>query len=293
MKFKLIFDSSVPDKDGDCMGEAEDNGYCSDFYVNSRHEHEKGNYRDLLYRRMNKYFRCRGRSQDMQLVDVPDEIMLQYMLEGVYDMDWMAYNFRNNCIGISNTARGALRYGDEPYYGMSSGSSKFSMKVDDPHFFSFGISTDSPYEIQNSTREDYQLVPDGDHYKNIIESIEPYTTFRLSQQFATCSDVIYSTQDFGKDEPRYGIYDEIQDDVWYEDQSLDQLLSLKRVFMSDEHKSKETWDMRYEAFVMCLEFWRDDHPAFLACKKYLSDYQIEAFRLLDARIKSQFFGTNK
>jgi|SRR6478609_328016 len=293
MKLKLIYDSDAYCGVGDdiCMEEDDDPGYCSDQYVNSRHDHERTDYRELLHRQMNKYCRSKARTQDMHLVDVPDEIMLQYMLEGVYDLDWIAFNLKDYRISISNTAWGALRYGEERRYGRG-GSVSANGGVPNQRFFEFNISATSAYDAQNSAREDYMLVPDGEHYKNIKEALEPYVQFRLAQHFSTCSDMIRSTQDFGKSDCRYGGYEIEEDGLWYEDQTLDTMLSMKRVFQPDEHKCRDSWDIRYDTFLMCMEFWREDHPSFLAIRQYLSDYEIESFRLLDERIKRKVSGTN-
>lgn len=289
MKLKLIYDSNR--YSGDCETgwiDEDEAGYCSDTYVNSRHPHESNDYNDIMNRYMRKYCRSKDRSKDMHLVDIPDAIMLQYMLEGVYDLDWIVYNFNDFRISISNTARGALRYGDEHRYG----GSKSNWEMPNQNFFEFAISTTSAYEAQNAAREDYMLIPDGEHYKNIQEVLEPYVQFRLVQHFSTCSDMIRSSQDFGRSDSRYD-YDTECDSLWYEDQTLDAMLSMKRVFHPDEHKCLEFWDIRYETFLMCLEFWREDHPSFLAIRQYLSDYEIESFRLLDERIKRKVSGTNQ
>lgn len=296
MKLKLIYDTSSVgnnsryDLDCDDVGEDEDPGYCSDYYINSRHEHERTDYFEVLHRYMNKYCKGKGRAENMHLVDIPDEIMLQYMLEGVYDMDWLAYDFKDFRISISNSSYGALRYGEERRYGRAGGTNPNYQP--NQHFFEFDISQNSSYELQNASRKDYMLIPDGEHYKNIKEVLEPYVHFRFTQHFIMCSDIIRTSQDFGKSNNRYGYGDE-EDTMWYEDQTIDSMLSMKRIYQPDENKCRQSWDISYDTFIMCLQFWRDDHPTFVACKPYLSDYVIESFRLIDARIKSKLLGTNE
>lgn len=294
MKLKLIYDTSNVGNsryslDCDEISEDEDPGYCSDSYINSRHDHERTDYYEVLHRYINKYCKGKGRTDNMHLVDIPDEIMLQYMLEGVYDMDWLAYDFKDFRISISNSSYGALRYGEERRYGRAGGN---PASYANQRFFEFDISQESAYELQNAAREDYMLIPDGEHYKNIQEVLEPYVHFRFTQHFTMCSDLIRTSQDFGKSDNRYG-YPEEEDSMWYEDQTIDSMLSMKRIYQPDEHKCRQSWDISYDTFLMCLQFWRDDHPTFLACKPYLSDFVIESFRLLDARIKSKLSGTNE
>lgn len=292
MKLKLIYDtSSSNDRYSDDIACDEDPGYCSDTYVNSRYDHERTSYHEVLYRYMNKYCKGKGRTENMHLVDIPDEIMLQYMLEGVYDMDWLAYDFRDFRISISNSSYGALRYGEERRYGRAGNVNAYGDTVE--RFFEFDLSSTSSYELQNNAREDYMLIPDGEHYNNIQEVLEPYVQFRFTQHFNMCSDIIRSTQDFGKFEDRYGREEAEADDLWYEDRTLDNMLSMKRVYQPDESKSRNSWDISYDTFIMCLTFWRDDHPTFIACKPYLSDFTIESFRLLDERIKRKVSGTNQ
>lgn len=294
MKLKLIYDTSncshgIYGIDCDDIACEEDPGYCSDSYVNSRHDHERTDYFEVLHRYINKYCKGRGRTENMHLVDIPDEIMLQYMLEGVFDMDWLAYDFKDFRISISNSSYGALRYGEERRYGRAGGVNPNGQQNN--RFFEFDISNTSSYELQNNAREDYMLIPDGEHYKNIQEVLEPYVHFRFTQHFNMCSDIIRTTQEFGVVDDRY--YRDEAEELWYEDRTLDDMLSMKRIYQPDESKSRQSWDISYDTFLMCLAFWRDDHPTFVACKPYLSDFVIESFRLMDERVKRKVSGTNQ
>ena len=288
MKLKLIYDYNTNDgmKNDDCTDEADENhGYCSDTYINSRNLHENMNYNETMRRQLGKYFKSKSRAENMHLVDIPDEIMLQYMLEGVYDFDWIAYDFDGFRVGISNTAFGALRYGEPRRYGRNGGVNSSTTN----HFFEFGISSESEFDAKNNVREEYNLVPDGEHYNNIIEVLKPYVDFQFSRNFNMCSDVIRSTQDFEIPTTPSDLI--ASDEYWYEDQTIDNMLSMRRVFGDDESKCRQTWDMSYDAFLTCLKFWKEDHPTFLSSRQYLSDYAVESFRLMDERIKRKISGT--
>lgn len=286
MKLQLLYDTNYASSDA-MNTDAEDDddgGYCSDHYINSRHPHECLSYHEALYQQVNKYFRNVSKTSGKTLIDVPDEIMLQYMLEGVYDNDYLAYDFYEHRLCISNEARGALRYGEESRYGHA--VSRWVNNSQNSLFFKFDISTLSPYDVQNNTREDYMIVPDGEHYRNIIEAIEPYVQYKFVEFFKMGAEMIYSTQRFDGNRPSHG-----DEEIWYEDMNLDTLTRVRRVFKDDEVGCRNTWDMRYDAFVMCLQFWETDHKIFVDTSKYFSDYEIEAYRLMDNRIKNKISGT--
>lgn len=288
MKLQLIYDNDYGKEDA--CGEVEDVGYASDFYIDSTLPHERLDYYTAMYRQMNKYFRSHSRTSNKVLVDVPDAVMMQYMLEGVYDFDYIAYDFNDHRICISNSEYMALRYGEERKYGRGYSNSVMGEEEGTGEMFHFSVQDESLHKQKNSKREEYMIVPDGEHYVNILEALRPYINYYYINSFKECANLIYNTQKFST---RYhhpsDPYPEI--DGWCEETNIESMFRTKRIFQSDETEFRGSVDMRYDTFTFLLESWKSDKQIFTDNRQYLSDREVEAFRALHTRIMAKISET--
>lgn len=274
MKIQLIYDFFTGrDNEDDCCID-EDTGYASDSYISSAHKHEHTSYGELIHKQMSKYFRHVNRHDDIGLVDIPDVIMMQYMLEGVFDYDYLSYNMYDHRMCISNDMFECSRYGVHNRW--ASGTS-YGKDNGETHMFTFDVSGNSAYSKQAIDRKDYMIVPDGDHYTNIHEIVEPYVAYKFAQWFARGAEVILGTQKHNINRSGYNI----------DEPSPMNENPTKRVFESDETMNQSYWEMRYDTFYMCMEFWKNDHPLFKSARYFISDLHIEAYKLLDNRINQK------
>lgn len=297
MKLRLIYDTSDNPEDKLDFAEDEDPGYCSDTWVYSKLPHESKSYYEVIYQQISKYFdrTYHTYNENTALIDIPDEIMLQYMLEGVYDWDYLAYDFLEQKMCLSNKHRRALRYGEEHNYGRVVGRGSVganSASTEDQKFFKFDLNNTSKFEASCTSRESYSIVPDGEHYKNMHEAVFPYVQFKFIELFKISSDVIRSTQRItsGYDRPEpYGDYDAYVDDA----SSVQRMNRIKRVFLDDELGCVKTWNVSYETFIMCMNMWKNDHILFTSCRDHFSDYEIESFVLFEQKMRAKVSETKQ
>jgi|AGFS01.1.fsa_nt_gi hypothetical protein len=284
MKLQLIIDFNTLRDDcdeEDCI--AEPYGYVSDRASFAMHPHELMTFTETASHKISKYCRHLDRNEYKVLIDVPDEAMFQYMLDGVYDYDYIAYNMESGKMCIAKGAYEACRYGDNRYgYGKACGEDE------EGRFFQFGISSESQHDGLTNARPDYSIVPDGEHYKNIHDAVYPFVVWEYVKYFKMGSDCINRTQQFaGQRKRNYN-----DDDAVYEEYSTSEhLFAGKRVFDDDEHGCTETWHMRVDFFMKCMQFWMDDHSLFLSARKFISDYEIENYKRFHNKIMAQISET--
>lgn len=284
MKLQLIYDFyDVDDCEDGCCDE-EYCGFATDVHTNSKLPHENKTFHEEVNRKMNKYFKHSARTENRTLVEIPDDVIFQYMLDGVFDYDYIAYNMIDGRICISNTKYGACRYGNDDYgYGM--------MKDDDSDgsFFKFNIDSSSKIDKERDKREPYMIVPDGEHYKNIHEVLMPYLVYRFVEHFSTGAECLIQTQ----------VLDSVRNEFEYEAEEVcyeihsngDYIFAGSSVFDDDETQCRRTWDMRLDTFVLCLRFWAEDHPIFLAARDFISDRDIETYKSFYNKIMSKISET--
>lgn len=287
MKLKLIYDFfSFPNGDQqdfeDCV-EGDSGGFCSNFHTDSRLAHEKEGFQSSIYNRMYKYFSSRDKTKGITLVDIPDDIMLQYMMDGVFDYDYIAYDMHMNKICISNKKYAVTNYGDDRY-GFGNSYSNYNTQ-EDVRIFDFVVDTTSEHDKQLNNRDEYVIVPDGEHHKNIVEALRPYVVYRFVEWFKQSAKIIYTTQNFvsgyKRNHPQPA--NDTSDTTNQSGRNI--------TFLPDESGCTRVWDMRFDMFTMCLNFWLNDHEIFLEARKFISDHEVEAFRELCFRTNQQISET--
>lgn len=283
MKLQLVIDFNTLREDGCDEDYAEPYGFVSDRMINSMHPHEMMTFSETIAEKMSKYCRHLDRNEYKILIDVPDEAMFQYMLDGVYDYDYIAYNMGSGRMCIAKSAYQACRYGDDRY-----GYAKGCSEDEESRFFKFGVSSESQHDVLTNSRDDYSIVPDGEHYKNIHDAVYPYVVWKFVEYFKMGSDCISRTQQFSGQRK----HNHIDGDVCYEEYNSGESLFVgKRIFDDDEHGCMDTWNMRLDFFMSCLQYWIDDHDLFLSARRFISDNEIENYKRFRNKIMAQISET--
>lgn len=285
MKLQLIYDFYDRDDGEDVCCDGEYYGYATDVHTNSKLPHENKTFNEEVHRKMSKYFKHSARTDNRTLVEIPDDIMFQFMIDGVYDYDYIAYNMIDGRICISNTKQGACRYGNDEYgYGCSNNADG-----DEEKFFKFNLDNSSKLDKERDSRNSYMIVPDGEHYKNIHEVLMPYIVYRFVQHFKMGVGCISQTQVLNSVRSEYEYETE---EICYEVHSNGEyIFSGSQLFDDDETNCRRTWDMSSDTFVLCLQFWVEDHPIFLAAKDFISDRDVEIYKLFYNKIMSKITET--
>lgn len=188
MKLYLITDF----KKGDYLEEAEDSSSIGTTHRNMDQMHGHERYQTLDYFIKYKIFNglCRNGRQnhEYQLVEIPDELVFQYMLLGLKDLDFICYNHETKRVIISNSANNASYYAGSDYsvddsessnhaYGGHVGYAK--MKKDAP-MFDFYLRDDEKTE-----RDPFLFEPDLDVYSDFVEVLMPYVHNLYRQNLIT------------------------------------------------------------------------------------------------------------
>jgi len=278
LKLQLLYDFlSPPDNDGDYVDE--DVGYASNSYTNSKLPHEHTNFHSSLFSRMSKYFKSINRYATISLVEVPDDVMFQYMIENVFDYDYVSYDMFQHRICISNSKYESTRYGRESYgYATASNSSSYA----NGNIFTFGHEHNSELEKTQDERKTYCIVPDAEHYSNILEVLRPHVVYEFARWFKEGARIIGETQDLG-------IISYSDDPVG--DYGYNSVKNSGRIFLDNEKGSTETFNLRYDQFSTCMDFWMNDHVLFTEARQFISDLEVEAYRALYAMIHTEITET--
>lgn len=286
MKLQLIYDYNFYDTDDmeDCAAEA-DNGYysyASNVHVNYKLPHEKVSFNDAFYRRMDKYFLNSSRHSNKTLIEIPDDIMFQYMIDGLFDYDFISYEMCKHRIGISNIEGNSTRYSDKGNYA-TKGYYSSKNKTEDERMFIYGTSTDSENDTERRGRGDFHVVPNNEHYSNIAEIVRPYVVYRFVEWFKMGADAIYDTQDIKLKRLTEYDYDGEVVGGYTKGSSIN--------YLPGERGSTRIYPMRSDQLSLCMKFWEIDHDIFLEARKYISDNEIEAYKALYNMIQREISET--
>lgn len=285
MKLQLIYDYNFYDNDDmDDEGAAPQDGYysyASNVHINYKLPHEKVSFNDAFYRRMEKYFLNSSRYNNKTLIEIPDDIMFQYMIDGLFDYDFIAYDMCKHRIGISNTEHVSTRYRDEGIYNYATKGYSSNSNAENERMFTYGNSTDSENDTERRARKDYHVVPNNEHYSNIAEIVRPYVVYRFVEWFKMGADVIYDTQDIKL--KRLTSYDDGEVIGFTKGSSIN--------YLPGERGSTRVYPMRGDQLSLCMKFWEIDHDIFLEARKYISDNEVEAYKALYNMIQREISET--
>lgn len=281
MKLQLIYDLNYASDDDWGDSKDEEIGYASNVYTNDKLPHETVSFHDAMYKRMEKYFSGNGRFDSLTLVEIPDDITFQYMVEGAFDYDYVAYNLHDYKICISNNTYMSTKYGRNDSYAYAS-STRLASSLDDNNMFSFGTSNDSKFDEELDSRPKYSIVPEKENYSNIEEVLRPFIVYKFAEWFKRGASIIYDTQSI-YNTSRYG--GEVAEDT----RIVGKGSIIK--YLPGERGCDRTFNMRYEQFIHCFGFWMSDHPIFNEARQFISDNEIEAYKSLRNLIHAEISET--
>lgn len=178
MKARLII-TVVKRYSDDCIAE-EDYLASSDKPHTARHKHERSDSSDIL-RGLLRGHMCSTDSRYMktQLVEIPDEIAFQFMMDGVHDNDFIAYNPRTKRIAFSadwNEAQDRVNIPLDHDISSNYGYVKVSSGTNAGYMFDFGR---PKYNI--SPREETVYEVQGEQYGEMYKVLSPYIQYWFTQ----------------------------------------------------------------------------------------------------------------
>lgn len=197
MKLYLIVDYNKG-YDGNYSEDSE--GYCTSTNVNVRssstHEHEAiTNLKDFIaYRAFEKNF-CRSRYSkfEYQLIEVPDELMFQFMLTGVQDYDYIAYNHITKKIYIGTSVYDTSMYASCPDDRMNDRKSYYSGSVGSNSSSNKNLFFEYEFDIHHheKEREDYCTeINSSNGYEEVKSALMPYIVEKYYKDFLYCSNYL-------------------------------------------------------------------------------------------------------
>lgn len=124
------------------------------------------------------------------LINVPDVVMLELEIDGVYEYSYCTYNFSSDNIGFGSSAYSAnhaAAYIPSPNIGFGFGvGSVFATTAPKEKMIDFFIKTENRYNIDNS----FEYLVKEPFYDQILDELIPYIEFEKLQIFTSCANNI-------------------------------------------------------------------------------------------------------
>lgn len=183
LRLSIEFDADDDDIYGDCTDESTP---ASSHPANTTLPHENRTFDStLLYNVLSGLTRSSYNEYELPLIDVPDDLLFQFMVMGIKDGDHIAYNYETHRIVIANKGRLARRYAartnddDSPHswkrrVGRGNSSNQQSTTMLD-----FSL-----HDEESDTPEPEDLVFDmKDIHKDVYDAIKPYLSHTYVKEF--------------------------------------------------------------------------------------------------------------
>lgn len=214
MKLNFIINFNV--KETDHYASEDDRvAPASSEYVRNENVHMHENYTDfgnfIIYRGFNDVvFRSRYEDFEHALIDVPDELVFQFMLLGIKDYDFIVYNHYTKRIIIGNDSYDLTYYSstDEDLENLkrrsggirgcsSSNSSRMSER-----FFDFKNSNNNDCEDADNTEHLMFEIDHNNGYNDFLNVLKPYINHKFIKDVnLVARDLQYSDRTGGMPVP--------------------------------------------------------------------------------------------
>lgn len=191
MKLNLIINFNV--KETDHYASEDDRvAPASSEYIRNENVHMHENYIDfgnfIIYRGFNDVvFRSRYEDFEHALIEVPDELVFQFMLLGIKDYDFIVYNHYTKRIIIGNDSYDLTYYSstnedleniNRRIGGIRACSSSNSSRVSE-RFFDFKNSNNNDCEDEDSTEHLLFEIDHNNGYNDFLEVLKPYINHKF------------------------------------------------------------------------------------------------------------------
>ena len=265
MKLRFLIDTENPfrwgDDGDDCADERSTNSW-----VNSRHHHEYQSIKELLYNDYRKYCDGTGHNKFVrtELIELPDEVMFQYMMDGIEDEDYLVYNPFTERLVLSNNISDAceLAYRDRTSnssHGRAIGGYKNSASGTSLILDWSNDSRTAFVKDEIITRE----VQD-DFYNLVWSAVKPYFQHWFTKSFIHAASTLYSDQNKKYQE----VYAVLRNEPY----------GMEEAVPCDNYKTRLPFNI--DALVFIFNQYCDDGEFFLEGKKYFDHNNLETFRLI-------------
>lgn len=254
MRIRFVVDQSDPDRWNDSV--SHESSKASTVYVNDRHPHETCTFYDVLRENYRKY--CREnvniRTQSV-LIDIPDDIMFQFMMEGVHDYDYLVYNLRTKKLVFSAN----LDEAHNEAYSTDGNNSK-----------SWGTANRNKQDIildwdvisyNYNIRESKVYVAEGPQYLDVLEYVKPNI-----QEWANTKYYLIA-------------FDLNTVVTELENERSPELYTSRSCDPVPENYSRENGsNLSIEGLEFLIKEYIEDGEYFLGAKKFITESQIEVLR---------------
>lgn len=266
MKLRFLIDTENPNRWGDegddCSDERSTNSW-----VNSRHRHEFQTIKELVYDDYRKYCDGTGHHKFVrtELIEVPDEVMFQYMMDGIEDEDYLVYNPFTERLVLSNNISDAC---DLAYRSKNHNSS--GRHLQGAAYANNSVKStlilDWTHERKTAFVKDEIITREvqDDFYNLVWAAVKPYFQHWFTKSFIHAGSVLYTDQ--------HKKYKEVYNFLNNEPYGMEEAVPC------DNYKTRLPFNI--DALVFLFFQYCDDGEFFLEGKKYFDHNNLETFRLI-------------
>lgn len=254
MRIKFYISTYDPNRWGDDCVSNEPSGHNS--YTQLRHKHERYTFKEMLREEFRPYCIDSYHQEPKSfLIDIPDDIGFQFMMQGIMDGDYLAYNLYTEKYAFSNS----VGLADDATYndGSSVQGVAWGGNMHSGHpMIQWGIE-----EKPTSTRKDITIPVEDEFYTNLHEYCKPIIEhWAYTKYFQICADL--NTVLLEKEESIFTpitSYENIPEDIANSERKPGTFISMD-----------------------CLNFlffdYINDGEMYTASKEHLHAHQIEFYR---------------
>lgn len=267
MKIRLLIDTEDPERWGEdaCIGS--NDGRSTDHWVSARHPHEFTTIKEQLYDGYRKY--CTENYQKFPstvLIELPDEVMFQYMMDGLEDEDFLVYNVFTEKLVFSNQLNDAC----EEAYSTSKTNSAYlrgGMSSTDDEETDY-ILTWYQGRVRTAFDKENTIVREvkDEFYGLIYKEVKPYIQHWYNTKFLLCAEGLQGTVNER--------YEEVYNNK--------PVISTTKVHAEpcSSPNTNMNMNIKTDGLFFVFKQYCDDGEFYLGGKKYFSFYSTETFRIL-------------
>lgn len=253
MRIKFCISTYDPNRWGeDCVG-SDPAGHNS--YTTQRHHHELYSFKEMFREEFRQY--CVDSyhlETKTTLIDIPDDIGFQFMMEGIMDGDYLVYNLytENYVFGSSLSSAETATYDD----GSKSQGVSWGGSVKSAQMIEWGVNNNP-----TNTRDNVTILVEPAFYSNLHEYCKPIIEHWVyTKYYQICSDLNTVLQK--KEEE---IFPTVQ-------------VSINVPMLAEDSDRKPFTYISMDALNFLFNQYLDDGEYYLACKDELTPHQIEFYR---------------
>lgn len=253
MRIKFCISTYDPKRwEEDCVG-SDPEGHNS--YTSQRHHHELYSFKEMFREEFRQYCVENYHHETKTfLIDIPDDIGFQFMMQGIMDGDYLAYNLYTDTYAFSTVlsiAESATYDDGTGTKGVAWGSSVKSVQM-----IEWGVHDD-----RKRTREDVTIVVDDAFYANLHEYCKPiiehWAYTKYYQIYSDLNTVLHKKEE--------EVYPAVQ-------------VSANVPLLAEESERKPFTYLSMDALNFLFHQYFTDGEYYLACKDELASHQIEFYR---------------